>query len=193
MFTFALSYIAAQCSGWDSEGSRCRNPCTVPQHIIHRPLNSQYRVRTTHSHSCLPAPLGTFEERDPITSHPPAYPHPHSVNSLGSQLKHRSLREDFLKGSDQPDPHHTFSQHLCISIDFYNFNELLKCDYLFNECLPCQAIRSMRESAVDWMFVSPKTTLVEILTLSANGEGRGSLESDWVMKVEPSWAGLVSL
>ena len=108
------------------EGSRCRNPCTGPQHITHRALHS-HRVRTTHSHSCLPAPLEAFEERDPTTSHTPIYPHPHFVNSFGSQLKHHLLREAFLKGSDQPDPHHTFSQHLCISIDFSNFNELLNC------------------------------------------------------------------
>ena len=108
------------------EGPRCRNPRTGPQHITHRAPHSQYRVRTTHLHSCLPAPLGAFEERDPTTSHLPIYPHPHFGNSFGSQLKHHLLREVFLKGSDQPDPHYTFSQHLCISIDFYNFNELLK-------------------------------------------------------------------
>ena len=124
MFTFALSYIAASVQDETQEGSRCRNPCTGPQHITHRAPHS-HRVRTTHSHSCLPAPLEAFEDRDPTTSHPPIYPHPHFVTSFGSQLKHHLLREAFLKGSDQPDPHHTFSQHLCISIDFFNFNELL--------------------------------------------------------------------
>ena len=46
---------------------------------------------------------------------------------------------------------------------------------------------------MDWIFVSPENSYIEILTQNVMVLGDEVFGGDYIMKVEPSWVGIVPL